>query len=48
MITYKVKECRFKQVKRIKDFSEDGLVFDIPDVSFDDIAGHTNAKTRLS
>jgi len=47
VITYKVKECRFKQVKRIKDFSEDGLVFDIPDVSFDDIAGHTNAKTRL-
>ncbi|MDQ7047749.1 MAG: AAA family ATPase [Sulfurovum sp.] len=48
VITYTVKECRFKQVKRIKDFSEDGLVFDIPDVSFDDIAGHTNAKTRLS
>ena len=47
VITYKVKECRFKQVKRIKDFSEDGLVFDIPDVSFDDIAGHTNAKMRL-
>ena len=47
VITYKVKACRFKQVKRIKDFSEDGLVFDIPDVSFDDIAGHTNAKTRL-
>ncbi len=47
VITYKVKACRFKQVKRIKDFSEDGLVFDIPDVSFDDIAGHTHAKTRL-
>jgi len=47
VITYKVKECRFKQVKRIKDFSEDGLVFDIPNVSFNDIAGHTNAKTRL-
>ncbi|WP_309499071.1 AAA family ATPase [Sulfurovum sp.] len=47
VITYTVKNCRFKQVKRIKDFSEDGLVFDIPNVSFDDIAGHTNAKTRL-
>ncbi len=46
-IIYKVKACRFKQVKRIKDFSEDGLVFDIPNVSFDDIAGHVNAKTRL-
>ena len=47
MITYKVVGCKFKQVKRIKDFSEDGLVFDIPEVSFDDIAGHHKAKTRL-
>ncbi len=47
VITYKVKSCKFKQVKRIKDFSDDGLVFDIPDVSFDDIAGHSNAKMRL-
>jgi|AGBJ01.1.fsa_nt_gi ATP-dependent Zn protease len=47
VLTYKVKSCNFKQVKRIKDFSEDGLVFDIPDVTFDDIAGHTTAKTRL-
>ena len=47
VITYKVNSCRFKQVAKIKDFSEDGLVFDIPDVSFDDIAGHTKAKQRL-
>lgn len=47
VITYKVKDCKFKQVKRIRDFSEDGLVFDIPNVSFDDIAGHTHAKRRL-
>jgi len=47
VITYKVKSCEFKQVKRIKDFSEDGLVFDIPDVSFSDIAGHAKAKSRL-
>jgi len=46
-IMYKVKDCKFKQVKRIKDFSEDGLVFDIPNVSFDDIAGHQKAKGRL-
>jgi ATP-dependent Zn protease len=46
-ISYTIKNCRFKQVKRIKDFSEDGLVFDIPNVSFADIAGHTTAKTRL-
>jgi cell division protease FtsH len=47
-ITYKIKSCYFKQVKRIKDFSEDGLVFDIPNVSFDDIAGHHKAKVRLN
>lgn len=47
VISYKVKDCSFKQVKRIKDFSEDGLVFDIPNVSFDDIAGHKQAKSRL-
>ena len=47
VITYKINKCRFKQVIRIKDFSEDGLVFDIPRVSFDDIAGHHVAKQRL-
>lgn len=46
-ITYKIIACRFKQVIRIKDFSEDGLVFDIPRLSFDDIAGHHVAKQRL-
>ncbi|MDQ7062449.1 MAG: AAA family ATPase [Sulfurimonas sp.] len=48
VITYKVTTCKFLQVIRIKDFSEDGLVFDIPKVSFDDIAGHHKAKQRLS
>ncbi|MBT8349125.1 MAG: AAA family ATPase, partial [Sulfurovum sp.] len=47
IITYKVNACKFSQVVRIKDFSEDGLVFDIPNVSFDDIAGHHKAKQRL-
>lgn len=47
VITYKVNSCKFSQVVRIKDFSEDGLVFDIPNVSFDDIAGHHKAKQRL-
>lgn len=47
LISYKIKSCEFKQVKRIKDFSEDGLVFDIPNVSFSDIAGHHKAKSRL-
>lgn len=47
IITYKINSCKFSQVVRIKDFSEDGLVFDIPNVSFDDIAGHHKAKLRL-
>ena len=47
VITYKINSCKFSQVVRIKDFSEDGLVFDIPNVSFDDIAGHHVAKQRL-
>ncbi len=47
IITYKVNSCKFSQVVRIKDFSEDGLVFDIPNVSFHDIAGHHKAKQRL-
>ena len=47
VITYKINSCKFKQVAKIKDFSEDGLVFDIPNVSFDDIAGHHKAKQRL-
>ena len=48
VITYKINDCKFKQITRIKDFSEDGLVFDIPNVSFDDIAGHHKAKQRLN
>ncbi len=47
IITYKINHCKFKQVVRIKDFSEDGLVFDIPRISFEDIAGHHVAKQRL-
>ncbi|MEA1918573.1 MAG: AAA family ATPase [Campylobacterota bacterium] len=47
VITYKIDSCKFKQVARIKDFSEDGLVFDIPHVSFENIAGHHKAKQRL-
>lgn len=47
VITYKIRHCKFKQVTRIKDFSEDGLIFNIPNISFDDIAGHYKAKQRL-
>ena len=47
VISYKINSAKFQQVIRIKDFSEDGLVFDIPKVSFEDIAGHNKAKQRL-
>jgi cell division protease FtsH len=47
VITYKVNNLKFKQITKIKDFSEDGLVFNIPNISFDDIAGHHRAKERL-
>ena len=47
VITYKILSAKLKQVTRIKDFSEDGLVFDIPRTSFSDIAGHHKAKQRL-
>lgn len=47
VITYKVNSLKYKQITKIKDFSEDGLVFDIPNISFDDIAGHHKAKERL-
>jgi ATP-dependent Zn protease/energy-coupling factor transporter ATP-binding protein EcfA2 len=47
VITYKMRHCKFKQVTRIKDFSEDGLVFNIPNISFENIAGHYKAKQRL-
>jgi len=47
VLTYTVKNCLFKKITKIKDFSSDGLVFDIPDISFNDIAGHDLAKKRL-
>jgi cell division protease FtsH len=47
VLSYKIFGCKFKQVTKIKDFSEDGLVFDIPNISFDNIAGHHKAKQRL-
>ena len=54
--TYKSKvlTCTFSEVERKKlmksvDFSgEDGLVFEIPNISFNDVAGHKVAKKRLS
>jgi ATP-dependent metalloprotease FtsH len=48
VIIYKIESIEFKKVKKIIDFSEDGLVFDIPNVKFDDIAGHNKVKQRLN
>lgn len=37
-----------KKLPKSKDFSGDGaIVFDVPDISFTDIAGHKKAKKRL-
>ena len=47
IVTYYIKDCSLLRIAKIKDFAEDGLVFDIPDISFKDIAGHKMAKTRL-
>jgi len=36
------------KLSRSSDFQgEGGLVFEVPDISFEDIAGHTDAKSRL-
>ena len=32
---------------KVEDFNEDGLVFDVPDVSFKDIAGHIKAPKGM-
>ncbi len=47
VVTSNIKDCSLSRIVKIKDFGEDGLVFDIPDISFEDIAGHKMAKMRL-
>jgi len=44
---YTITDIYFEKVKNIRDIGEDGIVFDVPDVSFDDIAGHEKVKKRL-
>jgi ATP-dependent metalloprotease FtsH len=48
VVTYHIESIKLKKSKRVQDFSEDGLVFDVPEVTFQDIAGHAKAKVRLS
>jgi ATP-dependent metalloprotease FtsH len=44
---YKITDVYFEKVANISDIGEDGILFDVPDVSFDDIAGHDKVKRRL-
>jgi cell division protease FtsH len=44
---YKIKKVYFEKIKNISDIGEDGIIFEIPDVSFEDIAGHEKVKKRL-
>lgn len=47
VFVYKIDEIEFEKVKRIDDFGENGIILDIPDVKFDDIAGQIKVKERL-
>ena len=44
---YKITDIYFEKVMNPNDFGDDGVLFDVPDVSFDDIAGHEKVKKRL-
>jgi cell division protease FtsH len=44
---YKIKNISFEKVKNIKDIGEDGIIFEVPEITFDDIAGHEKVKKRL-
>ena len=44
---YKIIDVYFEKIQNIKDIGEDGILFDVPDVSFKDIAGHDKVKQRL-
>lgn len=48
IFTYTIKDCRVTTVKKLADYGSEGLVFQIPNTSFSDIAGHSKAKMRLS
>ena len=47
-LSFEFKDIEQKKLARSNDFSgEDGLVFEIPTISFADVAGHHMAKKRL-
>jgi len=47
IFTYTIKNISLQKVKNVKDIGNDGIVFEVPDVSFDDIAGHKKVKDKL-
>lgn len=48
ILIFKFTKIYFERVKKVADFSgEVPLIFELPDKSFDDIAGHKKAKERL-
>jgi len=48
-LIYTIHEVEHHKINSIKDFQgEDALVFEVPDTTFDDIAGNTLIKNRLN
>jgi SpoVK/Ycf46/Vps4 family AAA+-type ATPase len=41
---YKIKNIHFEKVQKISDIGEDGILFEVPNVNFSDIAGHEKIK----
>ena len=48
-LSFEIYNLTHKKLARSSDFSgEDGLVFQVPNISFQDVAGHSVAKKRLT
>lgn len=48
IISLNIKSGELKQIKNIADMQGNGaLIFDVPDISFEDISGHDRVKMRL-
>ena len=44
---YKIEDIYFEKVTNIADIGNDGIIFEVPDIKFDDIVGHDKVKKRL-
>ena len=44
---YKIEDVCFEKVTNITDIGDDGIIFEVPDIKFDDIVGHETVKKRL-